>query len=152
METKISQYQTKIYNYAQRLRDVRVVGLVLFAVVVLLMSWSGVKAIDANYDLQKQIAGLQQQNELGKLGNTNMKLSNQYYQSEQYLEIMARQNFGLAAPGETVLVVPKGVALAHTQAMPDTEAAQKVQTESKQPAYQRHFQAWMNFLFHRQNR
>lgn len=151
METKISKYQTLLLNYAQRLRDVRLIGLIMFAIVVLLMSWSGVKVIGTNYTLQKEIAGLEQQNRLHDLSNTNLKLTNDYYQTDQYLEIMARQNFGMAAPGETVLAIPKSAALARTVDMPDTERTQQKETESKRPAYQRNFQAWMNFLFHRQH-
>ncbi|HYH74495.1 MAG TPA: septum formation initiator family protein [Candidatus Saccharimonadales bacterium] len=150
METKIKEYQTKLSNYAQHLRDVRVVGLLLFLVVLLMMSWSGVKVIETNYSLQKQISQLQQQKDLQELSNTNLKLTNEYYGSNQYLELMARQNFGMAAPGETVLVVPQDVALSHTVDKPNTEQEQQQQAAAKQPFYQRNFQAWMNFFLHRQ--
>jgi cell division protein FtsB len=151
METKINTYQERLFKLADRLRDVRVIGLIMFAIIVLLISWSGVKVIGTNYTLQKQIAELEQQNSVHNLGNTNLKLSNDYYQTNQYLEIMARQNFGMAAPGETVLSISKATALAHTTEMPDAEAQQKEAIEAKRPAYQRNFQAWMNFLFHRQD-
>ncbi len=117
---------------------------------MLLISWSGVKVIDTNYNLQKQITQYQQQNDLQKLSNTNMKLENQYYQTNQYLDISARQNFGLAAPGETVLNVSTSVALAHTVELEDTEQALATKTKAKRPAYQRNFQSWINFLLHRQ--
>jgi cell division protein FtsB len=150
METKISHYHTLLSNYLERLRDVRVVGLLFFLVVVLLMSWSGVKVIDTNYGLQKQISQLDQQNQVQQLENTNLTLGNEYYKTNQYLELTARQNFGLAAPGETVVIVPKRVALARTVDLPDTEATTTQQVQAKRPAYQRNFQAWMNFLLHRQ--
>jgi len=150
METKISKYREQIVELVRRMQDVRAIGLVMFGIVVLLMTWSGIKVIGTNYTLQKQIAEMQQQNSVQSLSNTNMKLSNEYYQTDQYLEIMARQNFGMAAPGETVLAVPKTVALSYTVDKPDAEATAKKETEAKQPAYQRNFQAWINFLFHRQ--
>jgi hypothetical protein len=50
------------------------------------------------------------------LQNENDDLKNAYYKSPQYLELSARQNFGLAAPGEKELLVPKAVALAHVPA------------------------------------
>src|SRR5689334_19804287 len=137
MFAKIKQYQTEIERYAARLKDLRTVGMLLFVVIVLLVSWSGVKAIDANYRLQKQIAELQQQNTVQQLANDNLQLQNNYYDTPQYLELAARQDFGLAAPGETVLIVPKSVAMAHTvtlpQDMPPAETAQK----ANQPAYKR---------------
>jgi cell division protein FtsB len=150
METKNKQTLEKIYDYILQFRDVRAVGLLLFLVIVLLISWSGVKVIDTNYTLQKEIARLEQQNQVRKLTNTNIKLQNQYYQTDQYLEIAARQNFGMAAPGEIMLNVPKHVALAHTVDLPNPEEVEVQKAKAKQPAYQRNFQAWINFLLHRQ--
>ena len=151
METKSPSKREQIYEYILQFRDVRAVGLLLFLVVVLLISWSGVKVIDTNYRLQKQIASLEQQNQVQQLTNTNTKFQNEYFETNQYLELSARQHFGLAAPGETLINVPQSVALAHTVDLPDTEQAQAQKTKAAQPAYQRNFQAWMNFLLHRQN-
>jgi Septum formation initiator len=116
-------------------------------VIVLLISWSGVKSIQANYGLQKQITALQQQNELQKLQNDNLALQNQYYNSNQYLELSARQNFGLAAPGETEIIVPASVAMAYTVNLPSTVKPDAA--KAKQPAYQRDFQSWVDFFLHR---
>ncbi len=143
---KRTLYKNIAWSYVQRLRDVRFAGQVLFVVVVLLVSWSGVKAIDANYLLQQQIATLDKQNEVQQLENINLQLQNEYYTSDQYLELSARQNFGLGAPGETELVVPKSVALSYTVTEPQ-EPTPKAQGEPS--AYQRNFQAWVNFFLHR---
>jgi len=151
MIEKLKQYQTMVMDYVQMLQDVRVLVAAVFVVIVLLISWSGVKAIDTNYGLQKQIAQLQQQNAVQQLANTNLKLQNEYYDTPQYLELAARGSLGLAAPGETELIVPESVALAHTQNVPDPDATQAAKTKAKQPAYQRHFQAWMDFFLHRQS-
>jgi cell division protein FtsB len=151
METNTKSPLEKLMDFAQQFRDVRAVGLLLFLVVVLLVSWSGVKVIDTNYRLQKDIARLEQQNQIAELTNTNFKLQNDYYRTDQYLDIAARQDFGLAAPGETVLNVPREVALAHTIDTTDVEQEQAKQTKAKQPAYQRNFQAWINFLLNRQS-
>ncbi len=150
MEDKKQTKLEKIYDYALQFRDVRAAGLMLFLVVVLLISWSGLKVIDTNYRLQKQISQLEQQTAVSKLSNTNIRLQNEYYQTDQYLEVAARQNFGLAKPGETLLNVPTEVAMRHTVDLPDDEKTEAKKTAAKQPAYQRNFQAWMNFLLHRQ--
>jgi len=139
------------HPFIQQLRDVRSVGLMVFGVIVLLISWSGVKAIQTNYDLQKQISELQQQNQVGQLQNNNDKLRNQYLQTDQYLELAARRDFGKAAPGETVLIVPKNVALAHTIAIPKPATLNQADTQIHQPTYQKNFQAWIDFFLHRQN-
>jgi cell division protein FtsB len=149
MFAKIKQYQTKIVSYALQLRDLRVVGLFVFLMIVVLVSWSGVKTIETNYDLQKKIARLQQENDVKKLTNDNLKLENDYFNTPQYMELEARKDFGLASPGETVLNVPEDVALAQTVDLPKLEAVQKPETAAQQSSYQRNFQAWMDFLLHR---
>ena len=116
--------------------------------MVLMISWSGVKVIDKNYELQKQIARLEQENEVKRLANENRKLENKYYETPQYLELAARENFGLAAPGETLLIVPKQVALKHALALEPAEQTMD-KPEDKRPVYQRNFEAWMDFLFNR---
>ena len=119
----IKQYIKIVIANVNRLRDIRFAGQVLFVLVVLLVSWSGVTAIDSNYSLEKQISTLQQQNTVQALENNNLKLQNQYYNSNQYLELSARQNFGLAAPGETELIVPQNVALSYTIPQPAAPAS-----------------------------
>lgn len=151
MQNKLPKY---VFDYAKyvglfatRMRDVRFAGLMLFLVVVLLISWSGVKSIQTNYELQKQIAALERQNEVQELKNTNMKLENKYYETDSYQDLQARLNFGLAAPGEKVIVVPKDVALKYTVDPPKVK--QTTQPHDKQSGGQRNFQAWVNFFLHR---
>jgi cell division protein FtsL len=151
MKEKIKHYQKKLLSYLEHLYDVRVIGMLLFLVVVLLISWSGVKVIDTNYRLQRDISKLQQQNDVQKLSNENLRFEKDYLNTTQYLDITARKNFGLAAPGETVLLVPKEAALAHTVDLPDLEKIEVAKTTAKQPAYQRNFQAWISFFLHRQD-
>lgn len=79
-----------------------------------------------------------------------MDLTNQYFNTDQYLELQARRQFGKAAPGETLILVPKHVALKHTVDLPDASPAKHASTVVNKPLYQRNFEAWMSFLFHRQ--
>ena len=141
------RYETPIKEYILSLRDVRNVGSLAFLVLVLLISWSGVKAIQTNYTLQQEVMQLQQENEVAKLRTSNQELENAYYNTPQYLEVTARQNFGLAAPGETELLVPKSVALAHTTPLPIDSVANPV--AKHKPLWQQNFEDWMDFFFHR---
>ena len=147
LKQTIEKYFNLALSFVLSLRDVRVAGQVLFVIIVLLVSWSGVKAIDTNYTLQKQITALQQQNELQQLENNNLQLQNTYYNSDQYLELSARQNFGLGKPGETELVVPKEVALRYVVATPEQTVTPANPVEP--PVYQRNIQAWVDFFLHR---
>jgi cell division protein FtsL len=141
-----TNYIKTITDFLYKLNDVRYVGQIIFVVIVLLISWSGVKSIQANYGLQKQITGLREQNNLQDLQNENLKLQNEYYKTNQYLELTARQNFGLAASGETELIVPTQVALSHTVnlSLPDSQSA-PINASTKQS----NIQSWVNFFLHR---
>jgi len=106
--------------------------------------------LQTNYSLQKQISLLKQQDDVQQLQNINQQLQNQYYGTNQYLNITARQEFGLGAPGETELIVPKTVALAHLAPIGTTTTSSST-INNNQPTYQKNFQAWIDFILHRQN-
>jgi len=132
--------------FIQQFRDVRSLGLLVFGVLVLLVSWSGIKVIQTNYELQRHIAKLQQQVDVQKLENSNLSLRNEYLRTDHYLELSARKNFSKAAPDEKVWIVPKSVALSHA---PEIELNKEDGTAKDEQKPQRNFEAWMNFFFHR---
>ncbi len=147
MLEKIKKYQK--HPYIDQLKDVRVIGLLVFCVIVLLVAWSGLSAIQSNYVLQKQIARLSQENAIKELENNNLKLKNQYFTTDQFLELQARRQFGRAAAGETVVLVPKSTALSKTvEIAPEIKKPAEQPTPEK-PSYQQNFEAWMDFFFPR---
>jgi cell division protein FtsB len=137
-----------VRGWFEQFRDVRAIGLVLFLGVALMVTWSGAKVIQTNYELQKQISQLEQEIAVQKLANQNIKLRNQYFQTEQYLELQARQDFGLGGRGETQLIVPSEVAQKYITPMAAADSGKK-ELEVRLPAYQRNFQAWIDFFMHR---
>lgn len=136
----------------KQITDVRNVGFYVFAVVVLAIAWSGVKTVQNNYELQREISILKQQNEVLRLSNQNTGLESQFYETDQYLELAARQNLGLAAPGETVLLVPKSVAMKHINAAltPPSSEAENSDTTASKSKFAQNFQDWRDFLLGRQ--
>lgn len=148
---KIKQYKNKTTQWLDGFRDARILGLLLFLIILLMVSWSSVNVIGTNYQLQQQINQHEQQNKVAQLANDNIDLQNQYFETPQYLDIVAREHFGLANEGETVLVVPESVALRFTIDPPASSPVLEAGIEAKkaQPAYQQNFQAWMDFLLHR---
>jgi len=140
----------KTIEYVKSLSDVRVLGQTFFAILVLLISWSGVKAISKNYELQKQISRLEQEVEIQELQNENQRLNNQYLDTDQFLELSARRQFGLGAPGEKLLVVPKETALKYTIDIKQKNTEAK---KTNKPTYQKNYEAWIGFFFRKsQNR
>ena len=132
----------------KQFRDVRAIGLLVFLAVALMVSWSGAKVIQRNYELQKQISHLRQQNAVGQLENNNLRLQNQYFNTEQYLDLKARQDFGKGLPGETLVLIPREVALSYVSKSAGKNEAPS--PESQRPRYQRNFQEWIDFFLHRQ--
>lgn len=134
----------------KQLSDVRNIALYLFVFIVLAIAWSSVKTIQNNYDLQKAISTLKQQNEVIALTNQNINLQNKYYQTDQYLELSARQSLGLAVPGEKVMLVPKTVALKYV----DPGLSKQNIKESPNPLdsrskYVKNIETWRDFLLGR---
>lgn len=138
----------KYYKKLKPFLDVRVLGLAVFGVIILLVSWSGLKVLQTNYELQKKINQLNQRNQVQQLQNENLKLKNKYYESDQYLELTVRRQFGKATPGERLYIVPPSVAYSKAAILPSEEvkAEQKAEQKSK---YQQNLDDWRKFLFHR---
>jgi len=137
-------------QFIMQFSDVRKVGTLVFVVIALLITWSGVKVITTNYALQKDIAVMQQQNEVRRLQNQNLELENKFYETDEYLELEARRHFGKALPGEVVWVVPRDVALRYVS--DDTRAAATDDGIVTQPSGARaNFNAWLDFLLHRRS-
>lgn len=135
---------------AKRLADIRNIGLYIFGVVVVAIAWSGAKTVQSNYELQKKISELRQENTVLSLQNSNTELQNQYYKTDQYLELSARQNLGLAAPGEKVLLVPKATALKYIDPnLNQSENAPQPAALDNRPGYVKNLEAWRDFLLGR---
>lgn len=141
-----------IWNHkrTKQFTDVRNIGLYIFALIVLAIAWSAAKTVQSNYELQKEISALRQQNEVLKLYNQNTTLKNKYLQTDQFLELSARQNFGLAAPGEKVLLVPASVAAKYIDKslMPKTEES-TLATSDNRSEYIKNLESWRDFLLGR---
>lgn len=131
------------------LRDARNIALYIFTIIVLAIAWSTIKTIQNNYQLQKQVAVLKQQNDVLSLQNNNQRLQNIYYQTDAYQELAARQNLGLAAPGEKILLVPKSVALKYAPGVAST-SGEATSTSDNRSHYTKNFEAWRDFLIGRQ--
>ncbi len=144
MNKKIKSLPYK--EYLKLLQDVRNFGLLVFVVVALLVTWSGIKVVQTNYGLQKKVSVMRQENDLKRLENSNLELKNKYLETDQYLELVARRQYSKALPGESLLIVPKAVALKYTVEPPKEERTE-VKVEDEGPWYERNFNAWQDFLF-----
>lgn len=148
MRNKIQTILTKVKKY--QLQDPRTWGMIVLAILAGAVTWSGAKSIQQNFELQKKVVVLQEQNKVQKLQNETQKLRNEYYKTDEYKELSARRIFGKAAPGEQVFIVPKEVALAQVSPTQTSQVAQQVpKNPVTLPMYQQNVQDWLDFFFHR---
>lgn len=145
MTNKLKQNKKELSNLLTRFGDIRFTGQIIFIVIILLITWSGIRAIQSNYNLQQQVTELKQQNQVAELQNETIALQDEYYKSNQYLDLSARQNFGLAAPGEQELIVPQSVALSYTENVPYLSSPSTNSNKGKQLNYE----VWIDFFLHR---
>jgi hypothetical protein len=105
-------------------------------VVIVLLGLALISTIHANYVLQKQIDGINQQ--VTGLNNDKAQLSyeTQYDQTDAYKEEQARLQLGLVTPGENVIILPHTVPVDTT---PPHSNAPKKRPKSN-------FQQWIDFL------
>jgi cell division protein FtsB len=140
---------SKITNQINKLNDIRNVMLYVFVLIVLAISWSSARTIQSNYELQKQITALKQQNQVITLGNQTIDLKNKYFQTDQYLELTARQSLGLAAPGETVKLVPKSVAMKYIDPSLSKQSDATASSNDTRSKYVKNLETWRDFLLGR---
>jgi cell division protein FtsB len=133
----------------KRLVDVRNLGLYLFTLFVLAITWSGVKTVQDNYELQKRISTLKQENAVLELQNSTAALQNQYFKTDQFLELAARQQLGLSAPGETVLLVPETVSRRYVDPDLGPATSQSQSSAAKNSIIMQNLESWRDFLLGR---
>ena len=124
-------------------------NLVVAAAFVIGLSWvwGSISVMERNYALQKQIDNLKQQQKLSELQLDLLKYQQQYFNTDEYKELSARQHLGLAGPGEKLLVLPP-----NSQQAIDADARIELgnpqrSTTKTQATPPSNLEQWMTFLF-----
>ena len=121
------------HNYLTTNNIVVIVGLCIAAS----WAWGSVQAMERNYSLQKSVDYKQRELRLAQLEKQKLEYEQNYYRSDEYRELAAREKLGLVKPGEKVLILP-----------PNTVAADdnRKQTFTPQAIELSNIQQWANFL------
>ena len=101
-------------------------------------AWGSVGLMQRNYGLQRDVDAQRREAEVLELEVANMRYQQNYYNSDEYKDLAAREHLGLAAPGEKVLILPPNSDKAKRE---EPTTVQLVATE--EPS---NFQQWMSFL------
>ncbi len=121
------------HNYLTTNNIVVLIGLCIAAS----WAWGSVQAMERNYALQKSVDYKQRELRLAQLEKQKLEFEQNYYRSDEYRELAAREKLGLVNPGEKVLVLPP-----NTVAADDTRR----QTFTPQTIELSNIQQWTNFL------
>lgn len=115
-------------------------NVVIVVALMIAASWAGgsITMMQRNFGLQKELDARQRELQLTELEVATLQYQQNYYKSDEYKDLMAREKLGLAAPGEKVLMLP-----ANSSSAKDADApARKVATNRSVS----NFEQWMSFL------
>ena len=130
----------KVIYRLKRYTTLNTVVILIGAIVVSGWVWGSITTMQRNYALQKEVDARERKLALTQLEVDTMQLQKNYYASDEYKELTARERLGLAAPGEKVLLLP-----------PNSAAAKATNITEKSPTATTrtltNFEQWMLFLF-----
>ena len=137
---KIKTFFRKV-KYALTHGALSVENVVLVAAVILCLSltYQSILAMSRNWELSERLTEERKNLELATVEVEAAELENAYYQTDEYLELVARKNLDKKMPGENMVVMPENSEAAknkHKQAIP-------VETEVEIS----NFEKWKKFLF-----
>lgn len=121
-------------------RNKRIWSTVFFAVIVLYMAFILGRTLWQNYNVNQEIADLEQ--EVIELRERNQRLKNLviYYQTDSYLEKEARRKLLKKMPGEKVLALPE-TEYSHQE---PTEQVDETETDKYQEP---NYKLWIKYIF-----
>ncbi len=106
-------------------------------------AWGSVATMQRNFALQREVDGKRRELQLTDLEVQTLKYQQNYYKSDEYKELAAREHLGLANPGEKVLLLPPN---SEAVQQADAQAALVVQVPAGATLAATNFEQWMNFL------
>lgn len=110
--------------------------------LLVVVGWMGstVSVLQHNYNLQRHIDELDQRVAEMQLRADSEAYQQQYYRSQEFLDVSARDKLGKAAPGEHLILLPPVATSASVRPSAVSPAPKSVATVSNA-------QKWMQFFF-----
>ena len=113
-------------------------GIILVALVGLWVAYQTLFVVLKNNQLLAGINEVSEEVALAELEQENLGLSIEYYKTDEYVGLSARENLLLREPGEHVAIAPK---TREATFKPAESRASPTQSSQKS-----NFQAWLDFL------
>ncbi|MBR2864258.1 hypothetical protein IKE88_01775 [Candidatus Saccharibacteria bacterium] len=137
----------RIKTYFRRLR-LRVkhwlsqnrMGFLIAVVVCLVWTWGAISAMSRNWELEQRIVSKKRELAILQLEIETIELENQYYASEEYQELAAREKRNKIAEGETMIYLPENTDYAKHK----NNIIEEPEEESEEKS---NFEQWISFIF-----
>ena len=115
-------------------------NIILMLAFVSCVAWTygAISSMSRNWELEQRLLSKKRELALLKLETETQELENEYYRSEEYQELAARQEHDRAAPGEVLLYLPSNSTAAKTKYQPE---------HSRATSQVSNFDQWLLFLF-----
>ena len=115
--------------------------LFFFAAVAACLIWtfSAISAMSRNWELEQRLVAKRYERDILQLEIESLELENQYYASEEYQELAARDKQNKIAEGETMIYLPDNSDYAKHK-----HDAVVVEETPEEPA---NYEQWLSFIF-----
>ena len=117
-------------------------NVVLMLAIALCLTWTyqSIAAMSRNWELSERLTEERKKLELVTLEVEAAELTNEYYKSNEYQELVARKNLDKKLPGENMVVMPENSEAAKNKHKEETSTEAKEQERSN-------IEKWMMYLF-----
>ncbi|MBR6168553.1 hypothetical protein IKQ74_01245 [Candidatus Saccharibacteria bacterium] len=139
MWLKIQTFFRKIRYYAKRdIFTVRNIITVLAVLVCFYWAWGAIKSTARNWSLAEKLRSKELEAAKIELEVDKNRLEQQYYNTDEYKELMARTKLGKKAKDETMVILPENSEKARTK---------YIEKATEQSEFRSNFSQWLDFLF-----
>jgi cell division protein FtsB len=136
----ITKLAVRLWRRYGTMNNIVITGALLVAAG---WAWGSVTTMQRNFALQREVDAKRRELELTDLEVQTLKYQQNYYKSDEYKDLAAREHLGLASPGEKVLLLPPN---SEAVRRADAQAARVVQIPAGATLAASNFDQWMNFL------
>ena len=139
MWQKVKTWFRRLRYYTMRdILTLNNIVLVIAMVLCFSWTWGAISSMSRNWALEEKLKTRRLEAAKLELEVQTLKLEQQYFQTEEYQELMARTKLGKKAAGETVVILPENSEAAKTK---------YVKEDAEPSKYRNNFSEWLDFLF-----
>ncbi len=139
-----ADFYKKMRYFCRKYANMNNFALIFIVFVSICFVCGTISTIDMNFGAQKRLDDLKRKEKLVELEVAMQEYEKNYYKTDEYKDLAARQKLGLASPGEKVLILPANSPEVKREI--ELEQSKQLKTEKTVRADVSNFQQWIDFL------